>query len=292
MITRSVLSAAVTALLAIPILSFSPDGAALVNTHATKNTHFMFFANEVQEEPARYYDVSTLDGSEASIRQVASFMIDAFWLQSPQALGVKSGDEISSDAKSSLVEFQANDLLNKYGERLGKRKLDAVILTAVDDATENFLGLVTIEVRLLDTISKTIMNTEKSELMLTNAISSLGPKQRREYKDASVIDAANALLPPEFTAVCSLSNLCVSPKARRKGVAARLCEEAESLSKKLGFDDIHLCVESENKAAKSLYEKLGYGIKFETTSKSLRVDADAGVFVDIESEIIVMTKKI
>lgn len=229
--------------------------------------------------------VTPLDGSEGSIQRTASFMIDSFWLQSPNRL--------SYDAKTSLVKVQANDLMNKYGERLGKRKLDAVILQAVHDTTSDMmLGLVTVEVRLLDSISKAILNADRSELMLTNAISSLGPKQRREYKDASVMDVANSLLPPEISAVCSLSNLCVSPNARRRGVAARLCYEAELLAKELGFDEMHLCVESENAAAKALYIKLGYGIKFETKAKSLRVDGDAGKFNEVDAEIVIMAKKI
>jgi ribosomal protein S18 acetylase RimI-like enzyme len=165
-----------------------------------------------------------------------------------------------------------------------------VILEAADDdSTSDMLGLVTVEVRLLDSISKAILNAERSELMLTNAISSLGPK--REYKDSSVIDVANALLPPEITAVCSFSNLCVSPNARRRGVARRLCEEAELLGKELGFGEMHLCVESENTAAKALYVKLGYETKFETKGKSLRVDSNAGAFNEVDAEIVIMTKK-
>jgi ribosomal protein S18 acetylase RimI-like enzyme len=130
---------------------------------------------------------------------------------------------------------------------------------------------------------------------LTQAVASLGPKQRREYKDASVLDIARELLPPEVTAVCSLSNLCTSPKARRRGIAAKLCSEAERLAKEeLRFDEIYLRVESENEAAKKLYEdKLGYRRKFEARKAvALRVDAGRGGFVEIESDIVVMSKKL
>ena len=237
--------------------------------------------------------VTHLDGGAETIQKAAEFMLDAFWLQSPQGVSEGFADNITNDVKSSLINVQANDLMKKYGERLGRRKLDAVMLAAIDDTADNFLGLVTVEVRLLDIISKSIFNSEKSESMLTNAISQLGPKQRREYKDASVIDIANALLPPEISAVCSLSNLCVSTKARRSGVAAKLCNEAESLAKELGFDEMYLCVESENKAAASLYlDKLGYVVLFESSSKSLRVNGGAGVFYEVDSNILIMNKKI
>jgi ribosomal protein S18 acetylase RimI-like enzyme len=110
-----------------------------------------------------------------------------------------------------------------------------------------------------------------------------------------VLDIARELLPPEITAVCSLSNLCTSPKARRRGIAAKLCSEAERLAKEeLCFEEIFLRVESENEAARKLYEdKLGYQRKFEAgKAVALRVDAERGGFVEIESDIVVMSKKL
>lgn len=245
--------------------------------------------------------ISPIVGSESSIENTAKFMVDAFWLQSPQQLAGDSS-EISDSAKSSLINIQADDLMGKYGERMGARKLDAVILAALEggdtngelSSTDNVQGLVTIEVRLLD-MQKDILSADASERMLTQAVASLGPKQRREYKDASVIDIANNLLPPDISAVVSLSNLCVSPSARRKGIAAKLCNEAERVAKEeLGFEDIFLRVEKENDAAKRLYEeKLGYECVYEVDSATaLRVDVNTGSFVEVESDIVVLKKKI
>ena len=275
---------------------------------------FMFFADsaaveEVKTESANT-DIQIVTGSESSIDNAAKFMVDSFWLQSPQQLiqNTESSQEVSDAAKTSLTKIQADDLMSKYGERMGARKLDAIILAAMDGeddttnndngvellATDNVKGLVTIEVRLLDS-QRDILSAKESEYMLTQAVASLGPKQRREYKDASVLDIANQLLSPDITAVCSLSNLCVSPLARRQGIAAKLCNEAERLAKeKLGFDDIHLRVEVANEAAKKLYEeKLGYEAVFNIDSATvLRVDRDSGSFVEIESDIVVLKKTI
>ena len=288
------------------VSSFS-NGAAL-NCRNKELKLGMFFANEATESAApatketMNVKLTPLDGSEASVISAAKFMIDSFWLQSPQQLVEGGGDPstISDATKSSLTNIQADDLLSKYGERMGKRKLDALIVVASDgnsDATllteEDILGLVTIEVRLLN--SNDLLSADESEFRLTQAVASLGPKQRREYKDASVLDIARELLPPEVSAVCSLSNLCTSPKARRMGIAAKLCNEAERLAKEeLCFDEIYLRVESENEAAKKLYEeKLGYKLKSEASNAAaLRVDAERGGFVEIESDIVVMSKKL
>lgn len=257
----------------------------------------MFFADNVHEQAS--LQITPLTGDDDSIYKAAEFMVDAFWLKSPQSLSENPNiNSISDTTRSSLINIQTNDLVNKYGERLGRRKLDALMLVALDEGdsffqTEDILGLITVEVRLLDALSKEIMNADKSEQMLTNAIVSLGPKQRREYKDRSVRDIAMELLPPEISAVCSFSNLCVSPSARRRGVAAKLCTEAEAVGKKLGFDEMHLCVQAQNEAASRLYkEKLGYKTQFETNSKSLCLDGNTGKFVDFETDIIIMKKKI
>jgi ribosomal protein S18 acetylase RimI-like enzyme len=218
----------------------------------------MFFADAAAvEKVSSNAQVTILDGSESSIENAAKFMVDAFWLQSPLLL---EDSEVSENGSSA----------------------------------ENVQGLVTIEVRLFDK-QREILSANASEKMLTQAVASLGPKQRREYKDASVIDIANQLLPPDIIAVCSLSNLCVSPSARRMGIAGKLCNEAERLAKEeLGFEEMYLRVEAGNEAAKRLYEeKLGYECVSEVdSSTALRVDAKSGSFVEVESDIVVLKKKI
>ncbi len=277
--------------------SFSPSS----NSQHRPSPHYMFFAdsaveNESTANPVSTINVSPLDGDEASIDNAAKFMVNAFWLQSPQQL-IQDGTDassISESAKSSLISIQADDLMGKYGERMGKRKLDALILAAFDGGDSNdgeLNGMLTLEVRLLDR-SKDILSAEESEFKLTQAVASLGPKQRREWKDANVMDIANQLLPPDISAICSLSNLCVSPNARRKGIAAKLCNEAERVAKeKLGFDEMHLRVEASNEAAKRLYEeKLGYEKVFDMSATALRVDA--GAFVEVDSDIVVLKKSL
>lgn len=139
------------------------------------------------------------------------------------------------------------------------------------------------------------MNADLSEKMLTQAVASLSPKRRREYKDASVISIARELLPPDVIAVCSISNLCVAPSARRKGIATKLCEAAERTAmEEFGFDELYLRVEDENDAAKRLYEmKLGYERRYDVkSSTALRVDAVSGSFIEVESDIVILSKKL
>ncbi len=133
---------------------------AFVRHHSRGNSRFMFFADETEALPQSITKVMPIDGSEISVYNAAKFMVDSFWLQSPQQLVQTSNDsipEISDEIKSKLITQQADDIMKNYGERLGRRKLEARLFIASSDGVssgalssiENVQGMVTIEVRLL-----------------------------------------------------------------------------------------------------------------------------------------------
>jgi GNAT superfamily N-acetyltransferase len=257
----------------------------------------MFFAEEVKtnEQPSSV-KIVLCEGDEASIQLMSDLMIDAFWLNSPQKHVVDDVQAPVSDAiRSKLVNVQHSDLMEKYGERLGKRVLTSSLFLAFDQESNDVLGGVCIDVCLLDTMTEQIIPVERSETMLKNAVASLGPKQRREYKDSSVQQIATALLPPNVQAVCCLSNLVVGPNARRKGVAKKLCSEVERVaSAEWGYRELLLKVEADNDAARTLYEnKMGYSVKYvNPESLSLRVNAAVGSFVEVPSDTFILSKAI
>jgi GNAT superfamily N-acetyltransferase len=256
----------------------------------------MFFAQEVKtsEQPSAV-KIVLCEGDEASIQLVSDLMIDAFWLNSPQKRVVDDQAPVSDAIRSKLVNVQHSDLMDKYGERLGKRVLASSLFLAFDQESNDVLGAACIDVCLLDTTTEQIIPGERSEAMLKNAVASLGPKQRREYKDSSVEEIAAALLPPNVQAVCCLSNLVVGPNARRKGVAKKLCSEAERVaSAEWGYRELLLKVEADNGAARTLYEnKLGYSVKYiNPESPSLRVNAAVGTFVEVPSDTFILSKAI
>jgi GNAT superfamily N-acetyltransferase len=237
-------------------------------------------------------------GDNESIQSVAKFMIDAFWLQSPHHLiqsgGLAITTEVSDSARAALMQEQSRDLMDKYGERLGKRLLDSCLLTALDEDSSEMLGVVGIDMCLINKATNEIIIANKAETMLKNAVSSLGPKQRRQYKDSSAQDLASELLPPGICAICCLSNLAVSPKARRRGIAKKLCAKAEKWVSYWGYDEMFLKVESENTAARYLYEqKLGYATECTLDrAVALRVDVDSGCFVETNADTLILSKRL
>lgn len=273
-------------------------------THSSLN---MFFADDVTPDvpPAAEVTpavssvgvtISPVEGDDASIDAATTFMVDSFWLNSPQQLIQSSDAEtlVGDAARNTLCAAQGEDLMEKYGERLGKRLMNACLLTAIN-SDQDIVGMVGIEVCLLDKNTETIINADKAGAIVKNAVGSLGPKQRREFKDSSVEKIVSELFPPEVQAVCVLSNLAVSPNARRQGIAKKLCDEAERVaSGEWSFNDMFLKVESENTAAKYLYEqKLGYTQLYtDKAATALRVDPQAGGFVEISADTLVLTKKL
>lgn len=262
-----------------------------LHSHSSINSRLQQSSTSPSEDATVQLTISS--GEESDIQSIASFMVDAFWLKSPQQLIVDGGDAttVSDATRSTLLEEQVRDLTEKYGERMGKRLLQSALITAVDG--DVLLGAVGIEVCLFDKSSMEVIGATKSEGMMNNAVASLGPKQRRQYKDASVIEIATELLPPEISAITCLSNLCISPNARRRGIAQLLCQKAEETASEWGFSAIYLKVEQENTAAKTLYEsKMGYSeVGTLPDEMALRVDPSSG-FVETTADTLILKKNL
>jgi GNAT superfamily N-acetyltransferase len=232
--------------------------------------------------------------STSDIYDAAKFMIDAFWLHSPQGLLLDDTVLLSDIDKDALIQHQFADFQEKYGERMGQRVLRTFLFRAVDSITKECLGLVGLEVSLLNTDIGDTISTTKSEDMIKRAVTSLGPKQRRQFKNASVDDIARELLSPEWKAVAILSNLVVSPSARRRGLAKALCDHVESIASgpEWRYSEMYLRVEIENLAARELYQnKLGFQQAYELSGVSgMRVHG--GKFSEIPVDTLVLSKRL
>lgn len=185
---------------------------------------------------------------------------------------------------------QMADFVAKYGERMGNRKLPSILLAARNDG--QIIGLVGMEVTLLDaTTTHDIVDAADAETTLRQAVAGLRPKQRRSFKDATVNEIVTKLL-PNYQVVCCLSNLAVSPMARRRGIAAQLCHQVDDLACKWQFDRLYLKVEAENAAARDLYERrLGYQIVAEVNDATgIRLDLDSGSFVQVDVPLLLLSK--
>lgn len=90
-----------------------------------------------------------------------------------------------------------------------------------------------------------------------------------------------------------MSNVAVSKKWRRRGIAEVLVKEIERMVKiEWGYDDIYLYVEQRNKPAIRLYQKLGYKRKWiDKTAKTL-VPTMNGSLQNEATTIVCMKKRL
>jgi len=219
------------------------------------------------------------------IRTVSEFMMGSFW-------GVEQAD---TDKYSGLLMEQMNDLNERFGEIMGKRRLQTqLILASKQNGQGSIEGSVGVEIALLDLKNFDVLSYSQSEKVLNGAVASLGPKERRLYKNYTIVDLVAGLpaLGEQYEAVAVLANLCVSPASRGNGVGEKLCKEIETaVGKDWGIGKIALKVEAENVPARKLYAKLGYKeiIKKEN-SVTLRPDFDSGKFQEIPCAMLTVTK--
>mmetsp|Transcript_8798 Transcript_8798/g.16603 ORF Transcript_8798/g.16603 Transcript_8798/m.16603 type:complete len:179 (-) Transcript_8798:16-552(-) len=177
-------------------------------------------------------------------------MMGSFW-------GVEQAD---TDKYSGLLMEQMNDLNERFGEIMGKRRLQTqLILASKQNGQGSIEGSVGVEIALLDLKNFDVLSYSQSEKVLNGAVASLGPKERRLYKNYTIVDLVAGLpaLGEQYEAVAVLANLCVSPASRGNGVGEKLCKEIETaVGKDWGIGKIALKVEAENVPARKLYAKL------------------------------------
>jgi ribosomal protein S18 acetylase RimI-like enzyme len=208
-------------------------------------------------------------------------MMESFW-----------GVEAETDKYSDFLVEQVEDLNDRFGEILGRRKLQTHLVVGRNQQG-NIEGSVGVEVALFDRKQVDIMSYRQSEKTLNGAMAALGPKERRLYKDSTIVELVAGLpsLGGQYEAVAVLANLCVSPASRGNGVGEKLCKEAETIVKDWGIGKIALKVEAGNTPARKLYAKLGY--KEEESienSVTLRPDFECVKFQEIPCTMLILTK--
>jgi Acetyltransferases len=207
-------------------------------------------------------------------------MMESFW-------GVEAG----ADKYSALLAEQEEDLNERFGEILGRRKLQTQLI--VGRTQERMEGSVGVEVALLDLKHDDILSYSQSEKTLNGAVAALGPKERRQYKDCTIVELVAGLptLGGQYEAVAVLANLCVSSASRGNGVGQKLCKEVESVVKDWGIGKIALKVEAGNTPARNLYTKLGYKEEVSRDdSITIRPDLENGKFQEMPCTMLILTK--
>lgn len=90
-----------------------------------------------------------------------------------------------------------------------------------------------------------------------------------------------------------MSNVAVSPKFRRRGVAKLLVQAAEDLARvEWGYDEMYLYVEQRNIPAVRLYQKMGYQRFWQDNTATTLLPTSKGTLSSEPTTILCMKKKL
>eukprot|EP00981_Chlorochromonas_danica_P012687 scaffold5259_cov168-Ochromonas_danica.AAC.3 len=135
--------------------------------------------------------------------------------------------DLPAGQRRELAYLEQTDLYDRYGEKVGKRKLPASLL--ILEEGRELVGAVGLDCQFLDRKAKQLRKIRKYE----------------EMKG-------------EMEVVVVLSNLAIKSTKRKRGLAKFLLKAAEAIAQEWGFKEIFLLVEESNLPAQSLYRSRGY----------------------------------
>lgn len=128
------------------------------------------------------------------------------------------------------------------------------------DANGGVEGCVGIEAAVFDPAARRILARAETEARVREEVDTLTARGDMRYANLTAVELARNIF-PELRVCALLANLAVAPRSRRTGLAAKLCQQAETVCRQWGVGSpIVLQVEEPNLAARALYESLGYRV--------------------------------
>jgi len=220
-------------------------------------------------------------GDDSSLRDAAEFFVDGFWASGTTTAAV----ELSEEEREQLCQQQADDMIGRYGDLVGARRLKSSLFVARDESGA-VAACVGVEMALVEPQSGTVLTRSQGEGMLTQELSSMGARERNQYRKMEAAELTANLF-PEYQVYALLANLAVRPSMRGKGLARELCAACEEAGKEWELPAIMLQVEAVNSPARRLYAAQGYtDIHTNEAATALRVQPGAGAGADlIKSEV-------
>jgi len=176
---------------------------------------------------SRASKITIRQGVDADIPYVAKFLSYSMY-----------DSEMPAGQRKELIRLEQNDLMERYGSLVGRRKYTSVLFICEED--EEIIGCVGLDCQVL--------NLEARKLIKVRSTGSLDPDREK--------------------VVLVLANLAVRVDRRKSGIGRSLLASCYSfLEGRDEFDGIYLLVNADNKAARSLYSSRGF--------KELYVDEEA-----------------
>jgi len=231
--------------------AFNPSSPAFFRgaNHAAKNRVRSPLAGAEDE-----YDIIFEKGKEAQLFEAAGFSTDYMWGSSTT---FELEGPMSVRTREAVLGAEKDDMVARYGEIVGSRRFDSQLISARDKKTGELVGIVGVEVAVLDMMEGKVFERRDADNMVKDEIGRMSVRERAPFRQMTITETMAKLF-PEYTVSALLANLVIAPSTRGKGLGRVLCAKCEEKAREWGMPGIVLQVEEANAAGRPLYQKLGY----------------------------------
>lgn len=221
---------------------------------------------------ATEYEIAPLKGTPKEVKEWVEFFTDSFWEASTTWEGVSFTDK----ERKEVSEGGIQDMEQRYGQIMGKRRLQSQFFVAREPDTGKIVGCVGVEAAIVDPMLGKVFTRTEGESLIKTEFEVMSVRERPKYRRLHIKELTEAFF-PEYKVFGLLANLAVDKSTRGKGLARILCKKCEEKTAEWGLDAIVLQVEEANVAGRGLYQAVGYqDISTDEEATVIRVAPGAG----------------
>eukprot|EP00571_Detonula_confervacea_P005367 CAMPEP_0172313276 /NCGR_PEP_ID=MMETSP1058-20130122/19903_1 /TAXON_ID=83371 /ORGANISM="Detonula confervacea, Strain CCMP 353" /LENGTH=323 /DNA_ID=CAMNT_0013026905 /DNA_START=46 /DNA_END=1017 /DNA_ORIENTATION=+ len=212
------------------------------------------------------------DGDGDALVKAGKFFVDAFWTGK-----IGGADSLSSTQSSSLERQQIAEFKKRYN---AKRSTAGAAASVAAKGSNRLPGNYATQSASLDSRAELVLCVDgKGECIGCAGV---------EVDKIKIMDGYDTTITGPI-----MSNLAISRKYRRKGLAEDLVKSTELIARKeWGYDTCYLYVEKRNTPAIKLYKKLGYKTIWEDDDATTLLPTKDGRVMNGKTTIVCMKKKL
>lgn len=136
------------------------------------------------------YDITKVKGDDASLKRAAAFFVNGFWVAS-----TTSGDAaLNEKGMEQLCRLQTDDMVGRYGDLVGTRRLESSLFLAQDPSSGELAGCVGVEMALVDASCGKVLSRAQGESLFNSELASMSPKERNSYRKMDAYDLTDELV--------------------------------------------------------------------------------------------------
>ena len=123
------------------------------------------------------YEIKPAKGTEESLGAAAEFFVDGFWLSGTTTDEVK----LSAKERTQLASLSCDDMMGRYGELVGQRRLRSKLFVARDSAGD-IVGCVGVEAAMVDMVERRVLSRAQGEAVFAAEFAAMGGAERGVYR--------------------------------------------------------------------------------------------------------------